>query len=308
MRTITAILFSVVVLCASAQVVTTKQEVKTIIQQRNVYLNGGARSSVGGKSRVAIKIDLPPNTVSWYYEFTTQPGEGGTATLNLALQLSSLMADPSGITKAVASQIDVPPGSASADIYLLDQNNVDLFIQKADQNGGTYTYNREGTALNTRQGVIEIDDIRTGTRYLGIKNPSTWDGLNVFIEVVAIVRETEARTESQQQAITFGNLGWKAFERGDYDRCMELSKKALGLDPTLGYVQFNIALTYLMMGMNTEALEEYTRAITLTRQSSIPKETFKGAIGDLKAYMDKFPSQTDANDILDILTDEIKQY
>jgi tetratricopeptide (TPR) repeat protein len=308
MRVLATTLLVFIVSCATAQVLVTKQSVKTIIQQRNVYLNGGARSSVGGKSRIAIKVDLPPNTVSWYYEFTTQPGEGGTAMLNLALQLSSLVADPSGITKAVASQIDVPPGSASADVYLLDQNNVDLFIQKVDQNGGSYTYNREGTALNTRQGVIEIDDIRAGTRYLGIKNPSTWAGLNVFIEVVAIVQETEARTEAQQQALTIGNLGWKAFERGDYDRCMELSKKALSLDATLGFVQFNIALTYLIKGMNAEALEEYTLAITLTRQSSIPRETFKGAITDLKTYMDKFPSQAEAKDILDILKDEVKHY
>jgi tetratricopeptide (TPR) repeat protein len=308
MRILITILFAFIAACAGAQVVTTKQSVKTIIQQRNIYLNGGARSSVGGKSRINIKIDLPPNTVSWYYEFTTQPGEGGTATLNLALQLSSLMADPSGITKAVASQINVPPGSASADVYLLDQKNVDLFMQKADQNGGSFTYYREGNALNTRQGVIEIDEITTGTHYIGIINPSMWDGLNVFVEVVAIVKEIEARTESQQQAITFGSLGWKAFERGDYDRCMELSRKALGLDATLGFVQFNIALTYLIKGMNSEALEEYTRAITLTRQSSVPKETFKGAIADLKTYMDKFPSQADAKDILDLLKDEIRQY
>ena len=60
--------------------------------------------------------------------------------------------------------------------------------------------------------------------------------------------------------------------------------------------------------MNTEALDEYTRAITVTRQSSVPKETFKGAITDLKTYMDKFPSQADAQDILDILQDEAKRY
>jgi hypothetical protein len=60
--------------------------------------------------------------------------------------------------------------------------------------------------------------------------------------------------------------------------------------------------------MNTEAMEQYTRAITLTRQSSVPKETFKGAITDLTTYMDKFPSQADAKDILDILRDEIKKY
>lgn len=47
----------------------------TIVEQRSYYLNGGARATLGGKSRIEIKIDLPPRTKSWYYSFTTTPDE-----------------------------------------------------------------------------------------------------------------------------------------------------------------------------------------------------------------------------------------
>lgn len=55
-------------------------------------------SGFGGKSRTSIKIDLPPNTMEWYYSFTTTEVENGTANLNLAMQLSRMLVDPSGQT------------------------------------------------------------------------------------------------------------------------------------------------------------------------------------------------------------------
>ena len=89
----------------TAQTIKTKQSVKTIIQQRNIYLNGGARATFGGKSRTTIQIPLPEGTTSWYYSFSTTPGESGTKNLKLFTQLSSLALDPTGITKAALSNI-----------------------------------------------------------------------------------------------------------------------------------------------------------------------------------------------------------
>ena len=64
-----------VFISAEAQVLKTKQTVTPIIQERAIYLNGGARASVGGKSRETIKVDLTVNTKAWYYNFTTKPEE-----------------------------------------------------------------------------------------------------------------------------------------------------------------------------------------------------------------------------------------
>ncbi len=291
-----------------AQVLKTKQSVATIIPERSIYLNGGARASVGGKSRVTIPVELPPNTKSWYYSFSTTPGESGVSNLKLAVQLSALAMGP--ITKTVIDKISIPDGSASIDAFVLaDQNNSDLFLRKVDVDGtGTFYVFPEGTALNTRSGVVQITEVKQGTVYLGLRNPSTLDGINVNIEVVAVTEQIEQMSDQESEAITIGNLGWKAFERGDFDRCLDLSRKAIAIDETLGYVHFNIGLSLLMKGQNSDALEAYTKAITVTRKTSIPKQTFQGAIQDLNNNMSKFPSQADAQDILSILSEEIKQY
>lgn len=75
----------------------TVRETKKLIDSRDIYLNGGMRAEFGGKSRTSIKVDLPPNTVEWYYSFTTTEGGNGTENLNLAIQLSRILVDPSGL-------------------------------------------------------------------------------------------------------------------------------------------------------------------------------------------------------------------
>jgi tetratricopeptide (TPR) repeat protein len=293
--------------CAWAQLVNTKRVVTPVIQERAIYLNGGARATVGGTSRETIRVDLPPNTVSWYYSFTTAPGESGVANLKLAAQLGVLALDQTGLTRTALETISVPNGSASIDVCVLDQDNADLFMRKVDLSGGTYYYQRDGSILNTRSGLIQINTIKEGTVYLGLKNPSMWDGININLEVVALTEEIEPMSEQESEAITLGNLGWKAFERGDYDRCLELSRKAIAMDETLGFIHFNIGITLLMKGLNDDALQAYAKAMAVTKRSSVSAQTFEGAVADLRNYMTKFPSQADAKDILEILIDEIKR-
>jgi hypothetical protein len=166
-----------------------KKEKKTvqIIQPRQIYLNGGLRSNMGGKSRTYIQINLPRNTVKWYYSFTTSKGQSGNNELKLALQLSSIMLDPSSTTSSVLSLVKVPTGSSMVDVYLCNRLNIDAFLRKVDNSGGSYYYNMQGSTTNTKQAVVEIDNITSGIWYLGIKNPSSLNAVNVTIEVVAIV-------------------------------------------------------------------------------------------------------------------------
>ncbi|MNU87943.1 hypothetical protein D3C71_777420 [compost metagenome] len=167
------------------QIYSTNYELKTVIQQRNIYLNGGARASIGGKSRTIIPVKLPEGTKSWYYSFSTSEGVNGTQNLNLLIQLSSMLVDPSSFSRVLLSSIELPKGSSSIDVYTLDQKNADLFVEKVDNNGGSFSYFREGLVTNTRQAVVELSSVRNC--YIGLKNPSTWDGVNVTIEVVALV-------------------------------------------------------------------------------------------------------------------------
>ena len=165
----------------------TTRTTKVIIPQRAIYLNGGLRATTGGKSRVTIPINLPEHTIEWYYSFSTSAGVSGTKNLNLALQLSSYLVDQTGTTAQFMNKVQVPAGSKSIDIYLLNSSNRTAFIQKWDNNGGTYSYIPEGTTQNTRQATVKINGINSGNWYLGLKNPSSLDGVNIFIEVTAIV-------------------------------------------------------------------------------------------------------------------------
>ena len=289
----------------TAQTLNRKQTLKTIVQNRTISLNGGANASFGGKSRTIIPIVLPVNTTSWYYSFSTSTGISG---LQLFAQLSSLAASPLGITKNAINSIKVPEGNSGLDVFLFDQKSSDLFIQKVDLNGGSYSYLREGLVTNTNQAVVSINNKLHGTYYLGLRNPSTFTGIHITIEVVAVVQDIEKQSEEQSEAVSLGNLGWKAFEREDYDKCIALSNQALQLDSTLGYVYFNIALCHLMKSETSKAISEYVKAIALTKKTSIPKQTFQGAIDDLNTYMFKIPLNEDAKDILDLINQEIRNY
>lgn len=186
-RVLILILFVAQNSTALCQSYTIQKKIEVVVPQRNVYLNGGARSSVGGKSRLIIPVQLPKGTVNWYYSFSTSPGESGTENLNLMAQLSALTLAPSGITKTTLSNIKIPSGSSSIDVYLFDQTNAEAFIQKVDNNGGTLYFSRESSVFNTRQAIVAIQTNIGNQFYIGLKNPSMLDGVNVLIEVVAEV-------------------------------------------------------------------------------------------------------------------------
>lgn len=201
----------------------TVNQTKVLVEKRDVYLNGGLRASAGGKSRVLVPVELPSNTVEWYYSFSTSKGESGTKNLKLAAQLATLVADPTGITASISSKINVPQGSSSADIYLLDSRNHIAFEQKYDNNGGTFKYWPEGTTLNTKQAIVRIDDVKVGKYYLGLKNPSTLDGINISIEVVAIVENEvyvdEWTTQSKENLRNYCMKTFLTSEPGRHDVC-----------------------------------------------------------------------------------------
>ncbi|WNM18504.1 hypothetical protein [Flavobacterium capsici] len=148
-------------------------------------------TNIGGKTRVYYKIDLPPNTLEWYYIFTTTPNTNNNS-LQLFTQLSNILYANS-IASIAASSLSVSSGNAPVDVFLMNKKGLDAFLEKSIF--GNYEYSRpshfyEGTVLNAKDGKIKIDDLRSGTFFLGIRNPSLNTGVNVKFEVVAIIEET----------------------------------------------------------------------------------------------------------------------
>jgi tetratricopeptide (TPR) repeat protein len=185
----------------------------------------------------------------------------------------------------------------------MDRANSDKFMDKVDNWGGSYSYKVNGSRENYKNGTVQIKDILSGNWCLGFKNPSATEGISITFEVVAIIEETKIieKTETETKAEMFGGLGWKAYEKGEYDKCIELSKKALELNPNLGWVHNNIGLVLLIKGDYISAIDSYSTAITLFKKSDNPSQWFNEAINDLKALIAKHGQLEGANDILEML-------
>ena len=283
-----------------------QNEAIQLIKPRGIYLNGGLRASFGGKSRTYIKVDLPQNTVKWYYSFSTERGESGTQNLNLAIQLSSMMvAGPIGSTSINMSGVEVPAGSASIDVYLCDRANIDAFIEKVDNDGGTFYYTMEGTTKNTRQAIVEVDDVTSGTIYLGLKNPSMNDGVNISIEVVAILAKELEKSEDQQRAELYAGLGWKQFEQGEFEKCIEFCDKATA-EYELGWVLANKGLAQLMLERESEGMETYVSAITVITQQPYSEYILGELINDIEKALLIKPNLSHANDVKELMQLKLK--
>jgi hypothetical protein len=162
-------------------------------------LNGGARATFGGgfgaASRIQVPVNLPENTVDWYYSFTTTPASNNMQqTLRLASQITGIVSSltPAGIARAFVSglsqnavqSLQVPSGSMAINAYLLDAQNVNTFINKQQ-----FTYFENASSQQATQSIVRINDIKQGTYYIGLQNISSMSAVNITLEVVAIVAE-----------------------------------------------------------------------------------------------------------------------
>ena len=278
-----------------AQEVDRIQEPVSIISSRNVYLNSGLVSRIEGNSRSVIQVDLPSNTIKWYYSFTTSLSKRKTLYLNLAEQLIALYEDNQNQSDK-ASHLDVPPGKCGIDIYLLNKNNIQPFLDKADLKGGTYTYTLEGTVHNTKQAVVEVAYKNKSTVYLGLKNPGNFLGANIIIEVVAITEtpiETK-KSDRQHRAELLGHAAEDELKQGNFKKCIAYCDEALTLY-TLGRVQGYKGLAQLRQGRSEEALQTFFEAIVRIKMQENSSEVFKDLLiilEDLKNEQPELPEVT----------------
>jgi tetratricopeptide (TPR) repeat protein len=110
------------------------------------------------------------------------------------------------------------------------------------------------------------------------------------------------RTEQQDKARDYGNMGWKAYERGEIDKCIEYSKKALGLDPHIGAVQANLGLCYLIKGDTATAMDYYVDAVASHRKDKLTmKRHIEAEIGDIDQALKQHPNLKGYQDARELL-------
>lgn len=250
--------------CGYSQNTHSNTEIVPIFEKQVFYLNGGSRALLGGDSRVYLEVDLPDNTIDWYYAFSTAASEDeATQSINLVAQLTRLK-DPTGATAAAVNALFSPSGSGTCNVYVTDKENAEAFEAKNDNYGGSFNYYQAMSRENFRDGVVEIDEVVSGKVYLCFKNPSMNTGVAVTLDVAAVVRK---KSDDTKKAEMLGTMAWKAYERGDRDRCLELSTQAIDLDNSLSWVHFNIGLVHLLRKQQSKALNAYLNALSALKQS-----------------------------------------
>ncbi|GET46259.1 hypothetical protein [Capnocytophaga felis] len=165
-------------------------ETVQIQAEQNFYLNSATHLGFGSKTRTVIPLEIPKNAVKVFYTVAVTEAKTPIKNLRLAAQLSSLLLDPTGITSAIASKIEVPEQGTSgrADFYLLDYKNQSKFLAKTD-----FQYFIIGSRESLKNGVIEISEntIRQigNNLYIGVKNPCTTTGEMITFEAAAVIKK-----------------------------------------------------------------------------------------------------------------------
>ena len=270
--------FILVLLCRHGHAQNT--EVVPLFEKQVFYLNGGNRALLGGDSRIYLEVDLPENTIDWYYAFSTAASESETdnMAIGLAAQLTKF-ADPTGLAASATTALLSPAGSGTCNVYVTDKENADVFEAKSDKYGVPFNYYIAKSRENFRNGIVEIDEVVSGKVYLCFKNPSDFTGVAVTLDVVAVVKK---KSDETKRAEMLGTMGWQAYERGDVDRCLELSQQAIEMDNSLSWVHFNIGLVYLLKQQQNEALDAYLTALSVIKQLPHARQFIAAAVEDIQ--------------------------
>jgi hypothetical protein len=171
-----------------------KKQFKTVtIQEPSTHFVNSISNEdfKGGKSRIVIPVNLPNNTIEWYYIISSTRDEQEIKStmkqFHLLGDLNKAVVGLNPTTTAVniaMNLITQPPGANYCDIYLLDYANQGSFLAKQK-----FSCLIQGSRENVTSAAVKIDCCKTGQYYLAIKNPDSWYGIYVGIEIVAIVAD-----------------------------------------------------------------------------------------------------------------------
>ncbi len=199
MKKIITILFILFLLTQDAfsQMKSLRYNAVKIQPKQELFLHSTSHKG-GGENRMTIKIDLPKNTVKWYYSFSTALKNKPTDTKDLFGNLTNTIINGAAssnpitaIGKLILDKAMTPTGENIIDIYLTNTEGRKIFMERGmfDWKYSKPNSFPEGTREGFKSGIVEIDDIIEGTVYLGFRNPNTAEGVTFGIEVVAIVAE-----------------------------------------------------------------------------------------------------------------------
>ena len=104
MRKIVTLLLILLTVSVQGQIFIKERKPVQVLHQQTFYLNSTARAALGSKSKTWFNVPLPPNTVEWYYSFTTTKSEKSKASVELFAQLTRSRSEERRVGKECRSR------------------------------------------------------------------------------------------------------------------------------------------------------------------------------------------------------------
>lgn len=151
-----------------------KSTPKDLVTQTFVVNSASKARFSGGKTREAIKINLPAGTKKWYYRVTVLDVNSTYSYQNNETFYYLLSNKKYMETYA--------PTKEAVDFYVLGHSgDVASFLETGNNNFKTYTsYTKIGTNSFIGECTLNQENL-----WIGIKNPNSMVGLKVIVEVVS---------------------------------------------------------------------------------------------------------------------------
>jgi hypothetical protein len=184
-----------------------QRKAEQLIAPSRYFVNSGSNATFeGGKSRLTIPIDLPQNTVEWYYIVSAYRNQADFDRTMKSFDLFGEIVtaiDATGVAGFAISALTAPPGGDYCDVVLMDRANADLFLEKT-----SYTYKEEGTRFNIASGLVKMKQNTRGRFYIGLRNPDSTYGEYVAIEAVAVVRTVKKEVKRYRKPVKVEQKKW----------------------------------------------------------------------------------------------------
>lgn len=169
-----------------------KYEVVAVQEPMKQWINSTSNETwKGGSSEITVPVNLPPNTLEWYYVVSASRNEASVNqsldNVGLFQELTTALGGVNPATMILNIGLGIitqPPGSDYCDVYLLSYENQALFSR--DQ---AFSYTLEGTRENVTSAKVKVKNTKTGQCYLGFRNRDMMNGIGIVLEVVAITGE-----------------------------------------------------------------------------------------------------------------------
>ncbi|HEY2649700.1 MAG TPA: hypothetical protein VGI38_10920 [Puia sp.] len=178
---------------SGAQAVKKDFMVIPLLSQQSFYLKSNV-SANDKSSHEVLQVNLPANTVEWFYTIITKSGHGEFSNNDLTGQLVKLVDPDLGIPNN--GSILVPAGTGTCDVYLMT-NPLELHKYINRRHAASFLMNDSREPFVS--GAVSVKDFLDGSCYLIVRNPSASHGINVNIEVTAIVLSSPVGSSTAMQ-------------------------------------------------------------------------------------------------------------